>query len=70
MNHTKEHRKLLSVYGLVALLAFFFMSTMTVKAIVNKTVTLRDLFTVLFLWVSAELVWSLLKAVAAWARGR
>ena len=70
MNHTNEHRKRSFVYGLTALLAFLFMSTMTVKAIVNKTVTLRDLLTVLFLWVSTELVWSLLKAVAAWARGR
>ena len=70
MNQTNEHRKRPFAYGLVALLALLFMSTITVKAIVNKTVTLRDLFTVLFLWVSAELVWSLLKAVAAWARGR
>lgn len=70
MNHTNERRKWPFVYGLVVLLAFFFMSTMTVKAIVDKTVTLGDLFIVLLLWVSVELAWCLLKAVAAWARGR
>lgn len=56
--------------GAIAMFVLIFMAVTTVKAIVNKAITLGDLLIVLILWVSVELAWSLLKAVAAWARGR
>lgn len=59
-----------NVVGAIAMFITFFMSAMTIKAVLLRTVTSEDIFIVLSLMVIGELVWNMLLFVYARKRKR